>query len=187
MCVAATDEDYVERWGEEYFRSKLEKTGHRTIWGWGRDSGLKPCSVYFTHCYLAAQSLGTHVFDSFLDETYLVDRKTTVRAYISRHPDVLFNQPPPIHESRYMSPPTTPRRREGGEVSSSSNSSSAAGVAGSPARPATGPSPSGQAPGPDKASGAGESVWQRNQSALVLGAFALAAVVASAFVLSRKK
>jgi hypothetical protein len=182
MCVAATDEDYIERWGEEYFRSKLEKTGHRTIWGWSRDSSLKPCSAYFTHCYLAAQSLGTHVFDSFLDETYLVDRKTTVRTYISRHPDVLFNQPPPIHESRYMSPPSTPRRRNGGEANNSSSSTSAGApaVAGSPAS-------SGQATGPGKASGAGESVWQRNQSALVLGGFALAAIVASAFVLSRKK
>lgn len=185
MCVAASDKDYIERWGEEPFRSKLDKTGHSTIWGWSRESGLKPCSVYFTHCYLAAQSLGTHVFDSFLDETYLVDRKTTVRMYISRHPDVLFNQPPPIHESRYMSPPSTPRKRDGGGEGGAASSSVAAGTTpGSPSRSGT------RGASSDKG-GSGvvspPSVWQRNQSALLLGGFALAAVVASAFVLVRKK
>lgn len=102
MCVASTDEEFVSRWGESVFKEKLSKTGLRAIWDWPLESALKPCSVYTNHCYLAAQSLGSPMLDSFLDETYLVDRQTTVRTYLSRNPSVLFHQPPSMHDSRHM-------------------------------------------------------------------------------------
>lgn len=76
--------------------------GIKTIWGWERESGLRPCRVYLRHCYLAAQSMGDKCFDSFLDETFLVDRTTTIREYIDQHPGLIENTiPPPGFENRY--------------------------------------------------------------------------------------
>ncbi len=113
MCVASTDEEYIERWGLQQFNEKTLRTGLNRIWNWPQDAALKPCPVYFSHCYAAAGSLGSHVLDSFLDETFLVDRTTTVRDYVNRNPDIMFVQPPPMHESRYMSalPPSSPARK----------------------------------------------------------------------------
>lgn len=102
MCVASTDEEFKKRWGEIVYAKTLSKTGLNTIWDWDKKSKLKPCSAYANHCYLAAQSLGSHVINSFLDETVLVDRATTIRTYLARNPDVLFYQPPPMHDSRHL-------------------------------------------------------------------------------------
>ena len=102
MCVSSTDEEFRTRWGDNTYRQKLLKTGLSTIWGWDEKSALKPCPAYTNHCYLAAQSLGAQALDSFLDDTYLVDRKTSLRTYLSRNPDVHFAQPPSMHDSRHM-------------------------------------------------------------------------------------
>jgi len=102
LCTRYTDEGFVERWGKDRFKENYGKYGIETIWGWKRDSGLRPCRVYLRHCYLAAQSMGQECFDSFLDETFLVDRTTTIREYIRRHPGLIENTvPPPGFEERY--------------------------------------------------------------------------------------
>jgi len=101
VCTKSTDEAYLKRWGEERFQQHFGKYGIDTIWNWKRDSKLRPCAVYFRHCYLAAKSMGPLCFESFLDETYLVDRATTVRQYLQQHPEVLDARPPPDLESRY--------------------------------------------------------------------------------------
>lgn len=101
LCTSSDDETYLSRWGTDHFQKHYGQYGVDTIWGWQRNSGLRPCAVYLRHCYLAAQSMGEVCFDSFLDETYLVDRETKLRDYISAHPQVLETQPPPELVERY--------------------------------------------------------------------------------------
>ena len=101
LCTGSTDEEYVRRWGQERFHRNYVEYGVETIWGWGTDSGLRPCAVYLRHCYLAAKSMGNECLDSFLDETFLVDRKTTVREYLQQNPTVLDTVPPDDLLARY--------------------------------------------------------------------------------------
>ena len=91
LCTSSTDDAYIRQWGEDRFQQKYGGNGSTspltTLWGWGPDSGLKPCRVYLRHCVLAAKKLGPEALDSFLDETYLIDRTTTIREYLT--PDIL--------------------------------------------------------------------------------------------------
>ena len=81
LCAANTDEAYraarcpPDEWARRWGRWGIEK-----IW---RDDVL-PCRVYLRHCVLAARSLGPEAYASFLDATFLGDRKTTVRARAAR-------------------------------------------------------------------------------------------------------
>ena len=101
LCTSSTDEAYIERWGKQRFEDNYRKYGIERIWGWPYDSGLRPCAVYLRHCYLAAKSMGEICLNSFLDETYLVDRTTTVRQYLEQHPEVLSTMPPESLVGRY--------------------------------------------------------------------------------------
>jgi hypothetical protein len=101
MCVRSTDEIFIEKWGQERFDKSFRHYGIHSIWGWSKDSGIRPCPVYLRHCYLAAKSMGDICLNSFLDESYLVDRTTTIRQYLEHYPDVLFVQPPPELAVRY--------------------------------------------------------------------------------------
>ena len=101
LCTRSTDEAYIKRWGVERFNAHYKQYGIDTIWNFTKDSQLKPCQVYLRHCYLAAEKLGPTCFNSFLDETFLVDRTTTVRQYVSENPHVLETLPPPGFEKRY--------------------------------------------------------------------------------------
>eukprot|EP00537_Pseudo-nitzschia_pungens_P011967 CAMPEP_0172388528 /NCGR_PEP_ID=MMETSP1061-20121228/5611_1 /TAXON_ID=37318 /ORGANISM="Pseudo-nitzschia pungens, Strain cf. pungens" /LENGTH=286 /DNA_ID=CAMNT_0013118443 /DNA_START=114 /DNA_END=974 /DNA_ORIENTATION=- len=103
LCTRFTDQGYLERWGKSRFDEKISRYGIDTIWGWEADSGLLPCRVYLRHCYLAAKSMGPSCLDSFLDETFLVDRKTTIRQYLEeREPNLVETTiPPPGFEQRY--------------------------------------------------------------------------------------
>ena len=101
ICAKSTDEAYIERWGQNRFDEHFKKYGVESIWTWTTDSGLRPCSIYLRHCYLAATSMGEVCFNSFLDETFLVDRTTTIRQYIQQYPEVLDVRPPPDLASRY--------------------------------------------------------------------------------------
>jgi len=104
LCTKSTDEKYIEQWGVERFNNNYSKYGIETIWGWGRDSGLKPCAVYLRHCILAAEAMGADCFRSFLDETVLVDRKTTVRKYLEENSSVMGSLPPEDLNERYGGP-----------------------------------------------------------------------------------
>ena len=101
LCTVSTDEEYLRRWGRERFEEHFVKYGISQIWGWAKDSGLKPCPVYLRHCYLAAKSMGDDCFNSFLDDTFLVDRKTTLREYLADNPRVLECEVPPELQERY--------------------------------------------------------------------------------------
>jgi hypothetical protein len=97
ICQRGSDELYIQRWGEERFQEYYGQYGIQTIWNW--TEGLRPCAVYLRHCYLAAEKLGC--LDSFLDETYLVDRKTKLRDYMKQYPQILQELPPPEFAKRY--------------------------------------------------------------------------------------
>ena len=103
ICTSSKDEVYFQRWGEERFKSRYGPHGITSIWNdWNvPDSGILPCSVYLRHVYLAAQKAGDHMLNSLLDETYLVDRKTTIREYVNANPDVLLTPPPQSLVGRY--------------------------------------------------------------------------------------
>lgn len=101
MCVRSNDKTYIQRWGQDQFDQFYTRHGISSIWNWSTDSGLRPCAVYLRHCYLATQSLGTQCHNSFLDETFLIDRNTTVRQYLQNNPYVLNVQPPPELAQRY--------------------------------------------------------------------------------------
>ena len=70
-----------------------------------RDDVL-PCRVYLRHCVLAAKKLSDQssseaAYNSFLDDTYLADRVTTVKTYLAQHPDIMYELPPPELAARY--------------------------------------------------------------------------------------
>ncbi|KAL7543658.1 hypothetical protein ACHAXR_012952 [Thalassiosira sp. AJA248-18] len=113
ICRRSTDEAYLAQWGETHWRSQYLKYGVKTIWNWDRDSGLRPCPAYLRHCVLASwncggandswtsDSAGGMCYQSFLDETYLVDRETTIRDYLKQHPGVMEREPPESLRERY--------------------------------------------------------------------------------------
>eukprot|EP00574_Skeletonema_japonicum_P005269 CAMPEP_0201719134 /NCGR_PEP_ID=MMETSP0593-20130828/4424_1 /ASSEMBLY_ACC=CAM_ASM_000672 /TAXON_ID=267983 /ORGANISM="Skeletonema japonicum, Strain CCMP2506" /LENGTH=253 /DNA_ID=CAMNT_0048209525 /DNA_START=143 /DNA_END=907 /DNA_ORIENTATION=- len=110
ICRRSTDEKYIARWGQERFQKNYLQYGINTIWGW--NEGIRPCPVYLRHCILAAWScdsdekwskdgVGGICYKSFLDETYLVDRVTTIREYIDQYPEVMTTKPPDNLKERY--------------------------------------------------------------------------------------
>jgi hypothetical protein len=101
VCQRSTDEAYIERWGLAQFDTNFRQHGIDTIWNWSTDSGIRPCAVYLRHCYLAAQNLGDLCLQSFLKDTFLVDRQTTIGQYLERHPEILETMPPPELAVRY--------------------------------------------------------------------------------------
>ena len=101
LCQASSDAAYVERWGQSRFDELYTERGLSTCWGWTHDSGLRPCATYLRHCALASERLGTVAHASFLDETFLCDRLTTIRAYLDSHPEVLTTLPPEPLRERY--------------------------------------------------------------------------------------
>ena len=102
LCTSSKDKTYIERWGQQRFNDHYLKYGISSIWDdWDESSGLKPCGVYLRHCVLAAEKLGQRCLESFLDDTYLVDRKTTIREYLKLNPDLMDTLPPASLIGRY--------------------------------------------------------------------------------------
>lgn len=101
LCCRSTDEAYLELWGRERFERNYVAHGVDTIWGWEPASGLRPCATYLRHCVLAAERAGPAALASFLDDTVLVDRTTTIRQYLAEHPEVMATEPPPSLAERY--------------------------------------------------------------------------------------
>lgn len=101
LCTASTDQEYLRKWGQERFEQHYGKYGVSTIWGFERDSGLRPCPLYLRHCVLAATSMGEECYNSFLDDTYLVDRTTPLRGYLEQNTQIMSMEPPPELAVRY--------------------------------------------------------------------------------------
>jgi hypothetical protein len=110
LCTRGSDALLQERgvWSryEAAFDSFVPPLESRTCWDWGEASGLLPCACYLRHCLLSSRRAGIPVAvrESFLDNTYLVDRKTTLRDYLNRpgvEEYVMSSLPPPNLEARY--------------------------------------------------------------------------------------
>jgi hypothetical protein len=101
LCTSSSDEEYLKLWGQERFNENYKKYNINSIWNWSKDSGLRPCGPYLRHCVLAAKRLGSVCYDSFLDDTFLVDRTTTVRQYLEEYPYVMTTLPPVELADRY--------------------------------------------------------------------------------------
>lgn len=95
ICARYSDEEYrrircqgsSEEYYRRYGRHKIEQ-----IW---RDD-IFPCRVYLRHCVLAAKNLGEDAYESFLDHTYVADRRTTIRTYFKHGLGVgIMNEKPP--------------------------------------------------------------------------------------------
>jgi hypothetical protein len=101
LCLASTDDAYRARWGDGRFAELYASRGLSTIWSWPPSSGLLPCATYLRHCALAAEKLGDEANASFLDETFLCDRTTSVREHLQRTPQVMTTLPPEALRERY--------------------------------------------------------------------------------------
>ncbi|RUO95734.1 LOW QUALITY PROTEIN: hypothetical protein BC936DRAFT_143340 [Jimgerdemannia flammicorona] len=97
MCVKYTDEGFKAKIGQAEFDRITRECGIDRIW---RDD-VFPCRVYLRHCVLASQSFGEDAYASFLDNTYLADRRTTIREYLKQNPDILDELPPESLRERY--------------------------------------------------------------------------------------
>ncbi|KAJ8603482.1 hypothetical protein CTAYLR_005130 [Chrysophaeum taylorii] len=100
LCTRSSDAAYVAKWGRDRYDAKYKHLGSN-IWDHPRDSNLRPCAVYLRHCVLAVTKAGPLALDSFLDDTFLVDRTTPLRAYLAANPHVMDARPPPDLASRY--------------------------------------------------------------------------------------
>ena len=101
-CLRSTDEAYIALWGKELYEKKYIKGANvESIWGYTPDSGLLPCHAYLRHCMLAAEKLGPACRESFLDDTFLIDRTSTIREYLAANPQVMTTMPPPELAERY--------------------------------------------------------------------------------------
>ncbi|CAE6193522.1 unnamed protein product [Arabidopsis arenosa] len=101
LCGRYSDEEFFqirckgnkEIYFQHYGRFNIEK-----IW---RDDIL-PCRLYLRHCVLAAKNLGDEAYNNFLDHTFLGDRKTTIREYLSSTGSgIMEEEPPEALKSRY--------------------------------------------------------------------------------------
>ena len=101
-CVGSADDTvYINRWGRDKYDLMLSKYSLPSIWNRLDHKDILPCSVYLRHCVLASRGRSEACQNSFLDETFLADRRTTIRQYLHEHPEVLLMQPPPSLIGRY--------------------------------------------------------------------------------------
>jgi len=95
ICLASKDSNLSDIDYLHAISTKLKDKGG--IWHWPRDSGLLPANIYLRHCLLAVQKAGGVAYSSFLEDTYLVDRKTTLKEYLDKHDDMVMASRPPPH------------------------------------------------------------------------------------------
>ena len=105
MCTRSTDAEVFQNRNllPKYQQLLGPHFRQISVWGWGPDSGILPCPVYCRHCVLAVTAPGIPAAagDSFLDETFLADRQTTLREYIASCPQLMDVQPPESLRGRY--------------------------------------------------------------------------------------
>mmetsp|Transcript_15168 Transcript_15168/g.51156 ORF Transcript_15168/g.51156 Transcript_15168/m.51156 type:complete len:82 (-) Transcript_15168:324-569(-) len=73
--------------------------GLSTIWNWQGE--ILPCRVYLRHCVLACSKAGEEVKEDFLVNTFLWDRKTTIKEYLQANPSIMEEEPPESLRHRY--------------------------------------------------------------------------------------
>eukprot|EP00929_Paragymnodinium_shiwhaense_P007789 TRINITY_DN111698_c0_g1_i1.p1 TRINITY_DN111698_c0_g1~~TRINITY_DN111698_c0_g1_i1.p1 ORF type:complete len:235 (-),score=33.38 TRINITY_DN111698_c0_g1_i1:269-928(-) len=101
LCCRWTDEEYIAARGQDQFDRLYKAHGLTTIWGYPESAQIFPCSVYLRHCTLAARNLGEEAEKSFLEDTFLIDRTTTVGQYLEANPWIMDTEPPAALAERY--------------------------------------------------------------------------------------
>ncbi|KAI4346250.1 hypothetical protein L6164_013317 [Bauhinia variegata] len=94
LCARYSDDEFFNircKGNKEIYFQHYGKWNVDKIW---RDDVL-PCRVYLRHCVLAAKNLGDVAYNNFLDHTYLADRKTTIRQYLSTTGSGIMEEDPP--------------------------------------------------------------------------------------------
>ena len=71
------------------------------VWDWEQTDEIFPCRVYLRHCLLATKKQGDDVFQNFIENTYLNDRKTTIKQYLTKKPKIWDAEPPEALANRY--------------------------------------------------------------------------------------
>ena len=99
MCAKGTDEEVIQRWGQEWFQENYIQNGPPSVWNWQGE--IYPCRIYLRHCVLAAAKCGAEVEASFLDDTYLYDKVTTIRQHLANDPSIMQEVPPESVAGRY--------------------------------------------------------------------------------------
>lgn len=101
ICTRYSDEEYLKnrcKGDKDIFFQRYGRYNIDKIW---RDD-IYPCRVYLRHCVLAAQNLGDQAYDNFLDHTFLGDRSTTIREYLSTTGSgIMEEEPPELLKERY--------------------------------------------------------------------------------------
>jgi len=100
ICAHWNDIDYKRvkcHNSEEEFHKKYGQYGIDKVWC----DDVFPCRPYLRHCVLAATKLGEVILNNFLDHTYLADRKTTIRQYLTQKPEIMTELPPANLGDRY--------------------------------------------------------------------------------------
>jgi hypothetical protein len=102
VCVASSNDDNLPA-SLDAARGRLTALG-KTVWNWEPDSGLLPADIYLRHCLLAAKKAGPKAEQSFLNDTYLVDRTTTLGEYLTKDGNrhrVMSSTPPERLKQRF--------------------------------------------------------------------------------------
>jgi hypothetical protein len=99
ICLARTSDDALPP-----DIASLSRRWRHGVWCWPHDSGLKPADIYFRHCLLATQAAGGAAERSFLDDTFLCDRNTSVASYLDdeqTRAHVMASRPPADLAARF--------------------------------------------------------------------------------------
>ncbi|KAF3596165.1 hypothetical protein DY000_02026623 [Brassica cretica] len=101
LCGRYSDEEFFQircKGNKEVYFQHYRRFNIDKIW---RDD-IFPCRLYLRHCVLAAKNLGDEAYNNFLDHTYLGDRRTTIRKYLSsKGSGIMEEEPPEALKSRY--------------------------------------------------------------------------------------
>ncbi|KAL9240271.1 hypothetical protein vseg_014511 [Gypsophila vaccaria] len=101
LCARSSDEEFFDircKGSKEIYHQHYGRYNIDKIW---RDDVL-PCRLYLRHCVLAAKNLGDAAYNNFLDHTYLGDRQTTIRQYLTTTGSgIMEEEPPESLKSRY--------------------------------------------------------------------------------------
>jgi hypothetical protein len=89
ICIASKDAELINVNIPDSIKGK------GGIWHWPHDSGLLPANTYLRHCLLALQKVGGVAYESFLQDTYLADRKTSLAVYLKNHNQEVMESLPP--------------------------------------------------------------------------------------------
>ncbi|CAN4094953.1 unnamed protein product [Withania somnifera] len=101
ICTRYSDEEYLKnrcKGDKDIFFQRYGRYNIDKIW----QDDIFPCRVYLRHCVLAAQNLGDLAYNNFLDHTFLGDRTTTIRQYLSTTGSgIMEEEPPELLKERY--------------------------------------------------------------------------------------